>query len=82
MSARITAATAARVLEQIRHDPRTIALLLVVPGALLWLLHEMLGDLAFDRLGRRCSGCSRSSRCSSSRRSRCCASARPGRWSA
>jgi ABC-2 type transport system permease protein len=51
MSARITAATAARVLEQIRHDPRTIALLLVVPGALLWLLHEMLGDLAFDRLG-------------------------------
>jgi ABC-2 type transport system permease protein len=51
VSARITAATTARVLQQIRHDPRTIALLLVVPGALLWLLHEMLGDLAFDRLG-------------------------------
>jgi ABC-2 type transport system permease protein len=51
MSARITAATALRVLQQIRHDPRTIALLLVVPGALLWLLQEMLGDLAFDRLG-------------------------------
>jgi ABC-2 type transport system permease protein len=32
MSARITAATAARVLEQIRHDRRTIALLLVVPS--------------------------------------------------
>ena len=51
MSARITAATTLRVLQQIRHDPRTIALLLVVPGALLWLLHELLGDLAFDRLG-------------------------------
>jgi ABC-2 type transport system permease protein len=51
MSARITAATTLRVLQQIRHDPRTIALLLVVPGALLWLLHELLGDLAFDKLG-------------------------------
>jgi ABC-2 type transport system permease protein len=51
VSARITAATTLRVLQQIRHDPRTIALLLVVPGALLWLLHELLGDLAFDRLG-------------------------------
>ena len=51
MSARITAATATRVLQQIRHDPRTIALLLVVPAALLWLLQEMLGDAAFDRLG-------------------------------
>ena len=51
MSARITAATTLRVLQQIRHDPRTIGLLLVVPGALLWLLHELLGDLAFDRLG-------------------------------
>ena len=51
MSARVTAATTLRVLQQIRHDPRTIALLLVVPGALLWLLHELLGDVAFDRLG-------------------------------
>ena len=51
MSARITAATAVRVLAQIRHDPRTIALLLVVPSALLWLLSEMLGDAAFDRIG-------------------------------
>jgi ABC-2 type transport system permease protein len=51
MSARITAATTLRVLQQIRHDPRTIALLLVVPAALLWLLHEMLGDAAFDELG-------------------------------
>jgi ABC-2 type transport system permease protein len=51
MSPRTTAATTLRVLQQIRHDPRTVALLLVVPGALLWLLSEMLGDLAFDRLG-------------------------------
>ena len=38
MSARITLATAARVLRQIRHDPRTIALLLAVPAMLLVLL--------------------------------------------
>jgi ABC-2 type transport system permease protein len=50
MSPRITAATAARVLAQIRHDPRTIALLLVVPSALLFLLSEMLGA-QFDALG-------------------------------
>ena len=51
MSARITLATTARVLAQIRHDPRTIALLLVVPSALLFLLQQLLGDVAFDRLG-------------------------------
>ena len=51
MSGRITLATTARVLAQIRHDPRTIALLLIVPGALLFLLDEMLGDVGFDRLG-------------------------------
>jgi ABC-2 type transport system permease protein len=51
MSARITAATALRVLRQIRHDRRTIALLLVVPSALLFLLSELLGDAEFDRLG-------------------------------
>ncbi|HWB69214.1 MAG TPA: ABC transporter permease [Solirubrobacterales bacterium] len=39
MSARVTAATALRVLRQIRHDPRTIALLLVVPAMLLLLLY-------------------------------------------
>jgi ABC-2 type transport system permease protein len=38
VSPRITAATALRVLTQLRHDPRTIALLLVVPPALLTLL--------------------------------------------
>ena len=51
MSPRITAATAARVLQQIRHDRRTIALLLIVPSALLFLLSEMLGSAQFDRLG-------------------------------
>ena len=40
-----------RVLAQIRHDPRTIALLLVVPSALLFLLQQLLGDASFDRLG-------------------------------
>jgi ABC-2 type transport system permease protein len=38
VSARATIATAQRVLWQIRHDPRTIALLLVVPCLLLVLL--------------------------------------------
>lgn len=39
MSTRVTFATALRVLRQIRHDPRTIALLLVVPAVLLLLLY-------------------------------------------
>jgi len=51
MSARITTATTLRVLAQIRHDHRTIALLLVVPSALLFLLQQLLGELEFDRLG-------------------------------
>jgi ABC-2 type transport system permease protein len=38
VSQRRTFATAHRVLQQLRHDPRTIALLLVVPCALLALL--------------------------------------------
>lgn len=41
MSARITLATGSRVLRQIRHDPRTIALLLLVPALLLTLLRYM-----------------------------------------
>jgi ABC-2 type transport system permease protein len=39
MNARATLATARRVLQQIRRDPRTIALLLVVPTGLLVLLY-------------------------------------------
>jgi len=42
MTVRVTAATAQRVLWQIRHDPRTIALLLVVPCFLLVLLRYVL----------------------------------------
>jgi ABC-2 type transport system permease protein len=42
MSARVTLATAQRVLWQIRHDPRTIALLLAVPAGLLVLLRYVL----------------------------------------
>lgn len=38
MSPRITGATALRVLTQLRHDPRTIAMLAIVPPGLLTLL--------------------------------------------
>jgi ABC-2 type transport system permease protein len=41
---RIVAATAGRVLRQLRHDRRTIALLLVVPGVLLALVHFMYAE--------------------------------------
>ncbi|WP_026874623.1 ABC transporter permease [Jiangella gansuensis] len=52
MSPRITVATATRVLQQLRHDPRTIALMLVVPSllmALLWWIYD--GGPLFDRIG-------------------------------
>jgi ABC-2 type transport system permease protein len=53
MSRARTAATATRVLGQLRRDPRTIALLLVVPGVLLTLLKFLLDGRpeSFDRLG-------------------------------
>jgi ABC-2 type transport system permease protein len=38
MTVTVTLATAGRVLNQLRHDPRTIALLLVVPSLLLGLM--------------------------------------------
>ena len=41
MSTRITVATTVRVLTQLRRDPRTIALLLVVPSVLVFLLKEI-----------------------------------------
>ncbi|BCL12918.1 ABC transporter permease [Micromonospora sagamiensis] len=44
MNPRIVAATAGRVLRQLRHDPRTIALLLVVPSLLLVLLYFMFSE--------------------------------------
>ncbi|MFG1606378.1 ABC transporter permease [Actinoplanes sp. NPDC049265] len=47
----ITLATAARILRQLRHDRRTVALLLVVPSLLLALLYFMYdGGPAFDRI--------------------------------
>ncbi|UDY23869.1 ABC transporter permease [Nocardioides sp. Kera G14] len=54
MSPRIAVAIAARVLTQIRRDPRTLAMLLVVPAALMVLLWWMFKDVPvspFDRLG-------------------------------
>ncbi|MFG1917775.1 ABC transporter permease [Micromonospora sp. NPDC048898] len=44
MNARILAATTGRILRQLRHDRRTIALLVVVPAALLTLIHFMYAD--------------------------------------
>ena len=53
MSPRITIATATRVLTQLRRDPRTIALLLVIPAALLTLIKFVFEHEpgAFDRIG-------------------------------
>ena len=44
MSARLTLATAGRVLRQLRHDHRTLALLLVVPCLLMGLLAWIYAD--------------------------------------
>ena len=50
---RILLATAGRVLRQLRHDPRTIALLIAAPvvliGLLAWVLSGQPG--AFDQWG-------------------------------
>jgi len=54
MSAVITFAVAGRVLAQLRRDHRTLAMLLVVPCALITLLWWMFEDLpggVFDRFG-------------------------------
>ena len=53
MSLSIAAATSGRVLSQLRRDPRTVALLLVVPCALVTLLKYMFVDRSavFDRIG-------------------------------
>lgn len=54
MNPRIVAAVATRVLIQVRRDHRTLAMLLVVPGALIALLWWMFQDLdprTFDRIG-------------------------------
>ena len=53
MSARVTIATALRVLRQLRRDPRTIALVFVVPPLLLTLFKYVFYGQpeTFDRIG-------------------------------
>ena len=52
MNPRIAAATCARVMRQLRHDPRTIALVLVVPAVLVALIKYVFeGSPVFDRIG-------------------------------
>jgi ABC-2 type transport system permease protein len=52
MSPKKTFATAGRVLRQLRHDPRTLALILLVPVILLTLLKYVMNgnSLAFDKI--------------------------------
>jgi ABC-2 type transport system permease protein len=52
MSLRITGATSLRVLRQLRHDPRTVALIVFVPCLLITLLkYVFLDSPVFDRIG-------------------------------
>lgn len=53
MHPKVTAATAARVMRQLQHDPRTLGLIFVVPCVLLGLLAWMYTDtpLLFDHIG-------------------------------
>lgn len=53
MSIRITAAVMRRVLQQLRHDPRTIALILLVPCLLEFLLQQLFGrhSAVFQQVG-------------------------------
>ena len=52
MSGRVVVATAHRVLRQLRHDPRTIALLLVAPCVLIAIIKFVFdGGPTFDRAG-------------------------------
>ena len=53
MNPRITAATTVRVLTQLHRDHRTVAMLLVLPSALLGLLCWVYSDVPgrFDRIG-------------------------------
>ena len=53
MSRRVTFATARRVLAQLRRDPRTLALVFVVPPVLITILHFVFSGEpgVFDRVG-------------------------------
>ncbi len=44
MNPRILAATVGRILRQLRHDRRTVALLVAVPTVLLTLVYYMYAD--------------------------------------
>ncbi|HVX42706.1 MAG TPA: ABC transporter permease [Mycobacteriales bacterium] len=51
MSLRATLATAHRILLQLRNDPRTVGLMLLVPALLMILLRYMIGSVAaFNRI--------------------------------
>jgi ABC-2 type transport system permease protein len=53
VSWRVTSATAARVLQQLRRDPRTIALLIVVPCFLIFITDQLFADepQVFQQIG-------------------------------
>jgi ABC-2 type transport system permease protein len=52
VSARITLATCRRILTQLRHDHRTVGLLIAVPSVLMILLGYVINNpAAFDRYG-------------------------------
>jgi ABC-2 type transport system permease protein len=53
MSPRVTAATAVRVMLQLRHDPRTVALLILVPCVLIALCKGLFSDQpgTFNQVG-------------------------------
>ena len=53
MSPRILLATTGRILRQLRHDRRTVALLIIVPNVLLALMYFMFerSEATFDRIG-------------------------------
>ena len=53
MSARTTFSTAGRILRQLHHDKRTVAMILVLPAVLLTIVRAMYSGQAetFDRVG-------------------------------
>ena len=54
---RLTFAIAGRVLRQLRHDPRSVALVTLVPIVLVTLLHEIFAGAA-SLPSSRCLSCS------------------------
>jgi hypothetical protein len=58
MSVSITLATMRRILGQLRHDHRTIGLMVGVPSLLMILLRSSTGPAPSTGSARCCSGCS------------------------